>query len=643
MTSPQRPAVPRAQDDLFRHVNGEWLEQATIPDDRASVGSFADLDERALADVREILESLDKGEPGERGKLAILYDTFMDQERLDALGVAPLLPLLDRVDDLVDLDSLARHWGWSIRHQIATLMVWYIDADMDQPDRHTLNFWQSGLGLPDRDYYVNEAHASVREKYRGHVERSLALAGAVDAAEQARLVLQLESDIAACHWTKVACRDIQARHNPMPWADFVAMAPGLRLDVVLAAAEVTPDQVERLNVAQPGFFTTVAALVTDDRLPAWRAWARWSLVRTFARYLSSDFSDERFDFYGRTLQGTVEPAPRWKRGVNLVEGVMGEAVGKLYVDAHFPPASKGRMDELVRDLLTAYRDSISALDWMGEQTRTEALHKLDGLRSKIGYPTTWRDYSALEVTDSDLVASLLASARFDMAWSLGKLQRAVDQQEWFLLPQTVNAYYHPLRNEIVFPAAILQPPFFDVDAAAPLNYGGIGSIIGHEIGHGFDDQGSTCDGDGRLRNWWTDEDRAAFTARTAALVQQFDVLTPTQLLDDEPRPHVNGALTIGENIGDLGGATIALKALAIGLGQEPTPEDVRTFFTGYASAWCSLTRPEQERTLLQVDPHSPTEFRCNQIASNLDAFHAAFETGPGDGMWLDPADRISIW
>lgn len=644
MTENNAPrAAVRPQDDLFRHVNGHWLTSTTIDDDKASAGSFVTLREEAEKAVRSIVEELDPQQEGERGKVAALYAAFMDEARIEELGAASLRPLLTRIDAIDGPDALARHWGWCLRHGISALYDVGADADADNPTHHTLMVAQDGLGLPDRDYYVSEENAELRQAYLAHVERSLALAGIVDAPAQAAMVLDLETAIAEQHWTRVQTRDIKARHNPMTWQEFSALAPALRADLVLEGAETSEEAIGRLQVFQPSFHTGVAPLVNEERMEQWRAWARWSLVRSLAPYLSSSFVDERFAFYGRTLQGTQQITERWKRGVGLAEGCLGEAIGKIYVERHFPAASKERMDELVTNLLAAYGESIADLDWMGEQTRAEALRKLEKFRPKIGFPAHWRDYTTLEVLPGDLVGSVLAAGRFSFAEQLDKLQRPVDPDEWMMLPQTVNAYYHALRNEIVFPAAILQPPFFDAEASDPVNYGGIGSVIGHEIGHGFDDQGSNCDGDGRLRNWWTDQDHEAFTARTSALVAQYEALTPQDLIDDNPRPHVNGELTIGENIGDLGGVGIALRALRIAHDGELTDEQVRDFFTGYATIWCSKARPERARQLLVIDPHSPAEFRCNQIARNVDAFHEAFGTAPGDGMWLDPQQRVTIW
>lgn len=643
----------RPQDDLFRHVNGSWLAQAPIDADKASAGSFVDLTEQSRLAVRAIIEELAE-RPAvetpteEADQVATLYRDFLDEDAVEALGAAPLEPLLARVEAIDSVEALAQHWGWSLGHGIGALFALGPDADMADPTRYAVFLEQAGIGLPDRDYYLADEHADLLAGYRAHVERSLALAGVEDAADQAGQVVALETEIARRHWERERTRDLNAKYNPSSWAELERAHPGLHLAELLTGMGTCTEALPLVVNAQPSFLTETSTLVTTERLPQWRAWARWRIVAAMSPWLSRAFVDERFDFYEHTLQGIQEQRPRWKRGVALVEAAMGEAVGKIYVERHFPATSKARMDQLVANLLAAYRESIGQLEWMGEQTRAEALHKLAAFNPKIGHPEHWRDYTDLQLVPGDLVGNVLRVDEFDTRYQLGKLTRPVDRDEWLMTPQTVNAYYHPLRNEIVFPAAILQPPFFNPDADDAVNYGGIGSVIGHEIGHGFDDQGSACDGDGVLRNWWTDADRAAFTERTSVLVEQFNALTPLALAGDEPPVHVNGAFTIGENIGDLGGVGIALKAwrLATG-GIEPEPIDGLTgtqrFFHGYAAIWCGKARDEMARRLLLVDPHSPSEFRCNQILRNVDAFHEAFGTTPDDGMWLDPQLRVSIW
>ncbi|MEA5052788.1 MAG: M13 family metallopeptidase, partial [Propionicimonas sp.] len=452
----------------------------------------------------------------------------------------------------------------------------------------------------------------------------------------------LEAEVAGHHWDKVRTRDLVALYNPTPLADLDAT--GLPWSAILAAAGVPIDSLDTVIVAQPSFVEALPGLLTPSRLEDWKAWARWTLVSSMSPYLPDAMAQNRFDFYGTVLQGTPVMRDRWKRGVDLVERFLGEAVGKLYVERHFSPVAKQRMDVLVANLIEAYRSSIGSLDWMTDQTRAEALHKLSKFTPKIGYPEIWKDYSGLEIVPDDLFGNVLRAHEFVVADEISKLGGPIRRHEWLMTPQTVNAYYHPLRNEIVFPAAILQPPFFDPEADDAVNYGGIGAVIGHEIGHGFDDQGSSCDGDGRLRDWWTPADKDAFTARTTALVAQYDALCPAQL----PDVHVNGSLTLGENIGDLGGAGIAYQAwrLATG-GVEPEPIDGLTgaqrFFLSYGRIWQSKTRDEALAQRVATDPHSPNEFRANQVVRNIDAFYSAFGVTEADAAWLPAQQRVSIW
>ena len=633
----------RPQDDLFRHFNGGWLSTVTIDPDKTSAGVFIDLRDEAELNVRGIVEALaDDGSDSEASKVARLFTSFMDEGRVEELGAAPLEPLLARVDGIVDPGTLAAHLGWSLRHGFSSLIGMGEDADPGQPDRYVFFVGQGGLGLPDEEYYRLDEHAETLAGYRRHVATMLALAGVDDADSQADAVVALETSIASHHWDKVRTRDLRAMFNPMSYDELAASAPAFDWSAYADGAGLPAEKLTDLVVMQPSFATGVAELVASTPIASWRAWARWKMVTALAPFLSGAFVEENFNFYARQLAGTEELRPRWKRGIGFVESVAGEAVGKLYVERHFQPEAKSAMDALVANLIEAYRRSITELDWMTEETRQEALKKLGQFSPKIGYPATWRDYAALEVGDS-LVDNVLASNVFDFEYTLSKVLGPMDPDEWAMLPQTVNAYYHPLRNEIVFPAAILQSPFFNIDADDSINYGAIGSVIGHEIGHGFDDKGSTADGDGRIRDWWTPEDREAFEARTAQLVDQFEGLTLEGV-----EGAVNGELTLGENIGDLGGVGIAYQAWLIAGGdpEGPTVDGLtpaQRFFLGYAQVWRTKRRPEMEKLLLAVDPHSPAEFRVNEIMRNVDAFHAAFETAPGDGLWLEPESRVVIW
>ena len=648
----------RPADDLFRHVNGSWLSTTTIPNDQASTGSFRVLRDNSEAAVHDILEELTSGDAHELRQaasastdhevnlMAELYRRFMDSAAVEAVGTIPLTPILARIDRVTTISEFMTLLGQHYRESLGALFYLAEESDPADPTRYVPWMGQAGLGLPDEAYYRDDDKAEVREAYVSHVTRMLTLAGLDNAADQAQAVMDLETEIASHHWDQVHCRDMKAAFNPKTFDDLASTHPGLHLEQWRQGARIPVEVLATVIDNQPSFFDGVEGMLVDERLDQWKSWARWHAISSLASYLSSAFVDENFDFYGRVLNGTPALKARWKRGVSFVESAMGEAVGKLYVARHFPPAAKERMDNLVANLLAAYRQSISTLTWMSESTRAEALDKLSAFRPKIGYPEHWRDLSGLRLPDGSLVDAVLACNSFQLDRTIEKLSGPMDPDEWLMFPQTVNAYYHPLRNEIVFPAAILQPPFFDVEADDAVNYGRIGAVIGHEIGHGFDDQGSTCDGAGRLRDWWTAEDRTAFEERTKGLISQYDALVPLQLQPDGP--HVNGSLTIGENIGDLGGAGIAFKALQISFaGTEPEPiDDVpwqQRFFLSYARIWREKQRDEALRTQIATDPHSPTEFRCNQIVRNIDAFHEAFGVTEDDPMWLAPEKRVTIW
>ncbi len=635
-----------ATADLYQHVNGAWLAKAVIPSDRSNWGAFAILRENSEKAVHAIVESMQAGDDAgaEDAKVANLYASFMDEEAIEDLGVTPLAPMLARIDAISTVAELASFWGWSVRHGINPLADFDNDSDPGNPQRYLMFVGQAGIGLPDEEYYRLPDHEDLRALYLAHIRTSLELAGIPDANGQAAMAFELEREIAACHWDKVRTRDMNEMYFPQTWQEFTAATPSLEWDAFLEGAQLPRESVAEVVNAQRTYLGEVAKLVIPENLDRWRAWARWQLVNGLSPYLNRALSRQSFEFYSKTLRGVPEQRPRWKRGISITESVLGEAIGKRYVAEHFPPDTKAAADKLVQNLLAAYRESIGQLDWMTDATRAEALAKLSKFRAKIGYPDKWRDYSGLTIDPHDLLGNVLRADSFEFDHTIEQLSGPVDRDEWFMYPQTVNAYYHPLRNEIVFPAAILQPPFFNVDADDAVNYGGIGAVIGHEIGHGFDDQGSTCDGDGRLRDWWTDDDRAAFEKRTHALIGQYNELAPSVC----PDVHVNGELTIGENIGDLGGLSIAFRAWQISTGgSEPAPIDGYTgaqrLFLGWAQVWQDITRPEQMRQSLAVDPHSPDEIRCNQVARNVPAFHEAFGTKPGDGMWLDPSERVQIW
>jgi putative endopeptidase len=638
-------AAVRPQDDLYRHVNGKWIERTEIPSDKARYGSFLVLAEEAEKAVRDIIVEAQSAEPAtEARKVGDLYASFLDEARVQALGAKPIEPLIEQAERVHSIESLLSTLGRLERGGASGFFQLFVDNDPGEPERYLVFVEQGGLGLPDESYYREEKFAEIRTKYEAFLERMLALAGLDEPAARSARILALETEIASHHWDNVASRDSEKTYNPMAWPAANALVGDVDMDLWLEALGVPERSFDEVVVRQPSFLAGLESVLRADNLPAWRDWLAWQVIRSNAAYLSQDFVETNFDFYGRTLTGTPELRARWKRGVSLVEGALGEAVGKIYVERHFPAGAKTAMDELVANLVEAYRQSIENLDWMSEDTRKSAIDKLGKFTPKIGYPVKWRDYSSLAIDAADLIGNVRATSEFEFQRELGKIGKPLDRDEWFMTPQTINAYYNPGFNEIVFPAAILQFPFFDENRDAAANYGAIGAVIGHEIGHGFDDQGSKYDGDGRLLDWWTPADRAAFEERTKSLIAQYDALAPRQA----PDHHVNGALTIGENIGDLGGLSIAWKGYLLSLdGQEPPVIDGLTgterFFLSWAQAWQMKGRDEEVIRLISIDPHSPNEFRCNQIVRNITEFYETFGVTENDSLWLDPKDRVTIW
>ena len=647
----------RVQDDLFGHVNGTWLETAEIPGDRSSWGPFVMLADTAEEHVREIIEACAGGgatgpaagdaatpeSEEESRKIGDLFASFMDEERVEKLGHTPIQPLLDQIDALSEVSQLGAFLGSFERRGGGGLFGSFVDSDDRNSERYVVNILQGGIGLPDESYYREEKFAEIREKYVDYLSRILTLAERPDADTTAARVLALETRLARGHWERAETRDVLKTYNLTTLEELRATVPSFDFVAWVDALGGSEETIQEAVVRQPSYLAHLETVLADTPIEDWKAFLSVRAIRTAAAYLSSGFVEANFDFYGRTLSGTPELRARWKRGVGLVEGALGEAVGREYVARHFPPRSKEMMDELVANLLEAYRRSIADLDWMTDETKQRAYEKLDTFRPKIGYPEKFRDYSALQVSPDDLVGNVLAATAFETDRELRKIGQPVDRDEWFMLPQTVNAYYNPGTNEICFPAGILQKPFFDADADPAENYGGIGAVIGHEIGHGFDDQGAQYDGHGNLNDWWTAEDKAAFEVKSKSLIAQYDVFEPRDL----PGEHVNGALTVGENIGDLGGLTIAHKAYLISLEEQevPTRDDLtgeQRLFLSWAYVWRTKRRKELAQQFLTTDPHSPPEFRAN-IARNLTEFHLAFDVQPGDGLWLDPEDRVRIW
>ena len=645
--------MTRIQDDLFRHVNGEWLDTFEIPADRARDGAFMTLRDAAEEHVHAIIEDCRSGAVTgpDAERVGAFYGSFMDEDAIEATGVAALEPDLAPLTAALTSDDLLVALGSLVAAGVPSPFGIFPHTDPNNPDRYTMYVWQGGIGLPDEAMYREDTYADLRAAYQRHIANMLRLGGlAEDPEDAAARVMALETELAKGHWDVVATRDADKTNNPMDSARWCALAESLPL---AAWAEATgfPNAFARLQVETPPFFSHLAEVWARADLEDLRLWAYWQVIHVRAPYLTREIAEENFDFYGRTLSGTPEQRERWKRGVAFVEASVGESVGKLYVERHFPPGHKAEMDTLVDHLLEAYRQSITALDWMGEDTKVKALAKVDAFVPKIGYPERWRDYSGLEGSPSSLMDNVRAAEKFETAFRVDRIDQPVDRAEWLITPQTVNAYYQSTSNEICFPAAILQDPFFIAGGDEAANYGGIGAVIGHEIGHGFDDQGSKYDPTGKLESWWTDADRSEFDKRTATLIGQYEGLVPEDL--DGSEHAVNGALTIGENIGDLGGISIAIKAYQIALAargsslEEEPVVDGRTalqrLFIQWALVWREKRRTEESIRLLAIDPHSPPEFRCNQVVKNVPEFHEAFGVVEGDGMWLAEEDRVRIW
>jgi putative endopeptidase len=638
------PSV-RAQDDFYRHVDGTWLKNNPVPAEKSNYGAFTKLADDAEAQLKQIIEAAaaktDKQPGSDEQKVGDYYTAFMDEARADELGLKPLEGELARIDALEDKAALAPLMAALSRIGV-NVIPGYVDNDAKDSSQYMVYLFQGGTGLPDRDYYLDpsDEFAQIRSTYQSHIGSMLNLAGIDDAEAKAATIMKLETRLAEKQWDKVDSRDADKTYNKYAFADLPKLMPNFDWPAYIDGMGIGKSP--GLVLSQPSFFEAFDSILKDTDLATIKAWLKWQLISDYAPFLSKPFVDENFAFYGTTLNGISELKPRWKRGVDATEGALGEVLGRIYVSEHFPPEAKARMGVLVQNLVKAYEASIKDLDWMSDETKTKALEKLAKFTPKIGYPDKWKDYSALEVKADDLVGNVMRSNQVEHAREAAKLGGPIDRDEWHMTPQTVNAYYNPGMNEIVFPAAILQPPFFDMNADDAVNYGGIGAVIGHEIGHGFDDQGSKYDGDGNLKSWWTDEDRKRFEERTKALIEQYDAYEAL------PGQHVNGAFTIGENIGDLGGLTIAYKAYHMQLGDKEAPviDDLsgdQRLFMGWAQVWRRNYKDENLLQRLKADPHSPSEFRCNGIVRNLPAWYAAFDVTENDKLYLPPEQRVKIW
>jgi putative endopeptidase len=691
--SPPHPAPPlsgvetqyvdeavRPQDDLYRHLNGKWLDTFEIPADKGSYGAFTHIDDTTQEQLRSIVESLaassaggaadaagadalrggaargtdaSAGTDASRGsdappgadaqKIADLYASFMDESRLEALGLAPLKSEFAEIDALKDRRDIAALIARFNRAGAGAPYDIEIDSDPKDSTHYAAIITQGGLGLPDRDYYLKDDPKlkDARGKYLAHMEKMLELAGYAHAEQSAADILRLETAMAELQWTRVANRDPEKTYNKIAVGDLRQLMPSYDWQRYLERSGAL-GKVGFVIIRQPSYFGGLDRLISDTPLGVWKSYFRWHQLSSAAPYLSKAFVDERFAFSGTALRGIPQNRPRWKRGMALLNGSMGEAIGRLYVAKYFPPQNKARMEGLVQNLIEAYRRDIVTLDWMSPETKSGAQEKLTKLAIKIGYPNTWRDYSALSIARDDLWGNVVRATEFEYRRGIDKLGKPIDRNEWFMTPQTVNAYYNPLMNEIVFPAAILQPPFFDATADDAVNYGGIVAVIGHEVSHGFDDKGSQYDADGNLRDWFTKEDHAKFAAKTKALVAQYSAYEPVSGY------HVNGELTLGENIGDNSGLAIAYKAYQLSLSGRSAPSiggftGEQRFYLGWAQVWRGKVREDEAVERVKTDPHSPPEVRGNATLVNQPGFYAAFGIKPGDRMYLPPDQRVTIW
>lgn len=639
-----RDTAIKAGDNFFEYAGGGWTKANPVPADRSSWGMFAQLRESADANVRKIIEdqAAANGAPGTNSqKIGDYYAAYLDTATIDARGLTPVEPALAAIAALKTRDDVARFMG---RPDIASEspIAAFVNLDDKNPDRYVVGITHSGLGLPEREYYLKQEaqFKDIRTKYVAHITKMLAMAGDAKAAANAQTILKLETEIAKRHWAIADRREREKTYNPRSLAQLEKEAPGFPWKIYMDAAE-TGAQSEYI-VSEVTAMPALAKLFASTPVAAWKPYLAYHHLRAMAAVLPKGFDDEVFDFYGRTLNGQPQQRDRWKRAVASTNGTLGEAIGEIYVGRHFPPNSKAEMDKLVENLRRGYGARIESVDWMTPETKKVALEKLAAFRPKIGYPSKWKDYSKLEVKPGDAYGNAIRAQLWQHQDQISRLGKKTDRDEWFMTPQTVNAYYNPTFNEIVFPAAILQPPFFDANADAAVNYGGIGGVIGHEMGHGFDDQGAKSDALGILRTWWSDADVAAFKSRTDSLAAQYDNFEPL------PGIKVNGRLTLGENIGDLGGLTVAHKAYELSLGGAPAPvidgvTGDQRFFYGWAQVWRTVYRDQALRNQVLTDPHSPGMYRVNGVVRNIDAWYAAFDVKPGDALYLPPEQRVRIW
>jgi predicted metalloendopeptidase len=638
----------RPQDDIYRYLNGKWLDEFQIPADKGIYVSFTEVDDRTQEQLHSIVDALGAQSgtgPGDADakKLADLYASFMNEARLDQLGIEPLKPTLAAIDHLSSKRELPALIARFNQEGIGAPYDVGVTPDPKDSTRYAVSVGQSGLGMPDRDYYLKDDPKlkSVREKYLKHIETMLRLSGDRHAEQEARSILKLETALAARQWTRVQNRDPVKTYNKYAITDLEHLTPGFDWRPYLSVSRFS-GKIDYLIVQQPSYLKSLDHIIAGTPIAIWRSYFRWQALDSAAPYLSKPFVDEEFAFAGSVVRGIPQNRPRWKRGLSLLNGALGESLGKLYVEKYFPPHYKERMQSLVHELIVAYGRDIDRLDWMSEATRRGAHEKLANLVTKIGYPDRWRDYSALTIEPDDLWGNVVRSTEFEFQRDVAKLGKPIDRQEWLMTPQTVNAYYNPLMNEIVFPAAILQPPFFNAQADDAVNYGAIGAVIGHEISHAFDDEGSQFDAEGNLRDWFAPEDHAKFAAKTKALAAQYEAYSPV------PGFHVNGELTLGENIADNSGLAIAYQAYHLSLEGHAAPvldglTGDQRFYLGFAQVWRGKAREGEAIQRIKTDPHSPPSVRGSAPLRNQPGFYQAFDVKPGDQMYLAPEQRVIIW
>ncbi|HEX3837482.1 MAG TPA: M13 family metallopeptidase [Steroidobacteraceae bacterium] len=638
----------RVQDDVYQYANGHWLKNTPIPDDRSSVSIASELLDKSLDQLHGLIEAAAKNTRDPAGseahKIGDLYASFMDEAAVEAAGLGALKGELTRIDAVKSKTELPALFAHLNRIGVSTPYGVGVGPDVRDTTRNAAGVDQDGLGMPDRDYYIKNDDprlVEIRGRYLKAIEKLMSLAGQPDAAAQAKAVLALETRMAKAQWTRTELRDPVKTYNKVTLKTLDGHTPGFQWQAYLDDTGIS-GKTDYLIVGEPSYFKAFGAMIGSEPLPVWKSYLRWHLILGYAEYMPKRFVDAHFQFYGTDLRGTVSIRPRWKRGVALVDGSIGEGLGKLYVGKYFPPDTKGRMEKLVDNLLTAYRQDVNSLDWMGPETKKQALEKLAKLHRKIGYPDHWRDYSGLVVRRDDLIGNVMRANAFEFDYQLGKLGKPVDHGEWQMTPQTINAYYRPDLNEIVFPAAFLQPPNFDPKADDASNYGAIGAVIGHEMSHGFDDEGSQFDSNGNLRDWWSKQDHERFAAKTAALVAQYDAF------EAMPGYHINGKLTLGENIADNSGLAVAYKAYRLTLNGRQAPvidgyTGDQRFFLAFAQVWAGKVRDKQQIVYLKSDPHSPYAARGSLPLRNQDAFYTAFGIKPTDKMYLPPDKRVHIW